>query len=187
MAENDIGACVFTSYHNINYYSGFLYCYFGRPYGLVVTPETSTVVSAGIDAGQPWRRSLGSDDCVTFTDWQRDNFFHAVQNIIGDVPGSIGLEYDHVTPINYAKFHAALPENTKTDIGEPTMRMRMIKSAEEIEVIKHGAHTADLGGAAVVEALTENVPEHEVALHSTRTMVRHIANTFPDVELMDSK
>ena len=46
MAEQEIEACVFTSYHNINYFSDFLYCAFGRPYGLVVTDEQSTVIGA---------------------------------------------------------------------------------------------------------------------------------------------
>ena len=46
-------AAVFTSLHNIAYYSGFLYCAFGRPYGLVVTDTDCVTISAGIDAGQP--------------------------------------------------------------------------------------------------------------------------------------
>ncbi|MFZ8880396.1 MAG: aminopeptidase P family N-terminal domain-containing protein, partial [Paracoccaceae bacterium] len=33
MREQGIDACAFTSMHNIAYYSGFLYCSFGRPYG----------------------------------------------------------------------------------------------------------------------------------------------------------
>ena len=35
MAERNVDCCVFTSYHNIAYYSNFVYCAFGRPYGLV--------------------------------------------------------------------------------------------------------------------------------------------------------
>ena len=46
MAEQNIEACVFTSYHNVNYFSDFLYCAFGRPYGLVVTDEDLTVIGA---------------------------------------------------------------------------------------------------------------------------------------------
>ena len=41
MEVHGVDACVFTSMHNIAYYSGFLYCSFGRPYGLVVTPTQS--------------------------------------------------------------------------------------------------------------------------------------------------
>ena len=46
MAKAGIDAALFTSYHNINYYSDFLYCYFGRRYGLVVTHDASTSISA---------------------------------------------------------------------------------------------------------------------------------------------
>ena len=36
MAKSDIDSVLFTSYHNINYYADFLYCSFGRFYGLVI-------------------------------------------------------------------------------------------------------------------------------------------------------
>ena len=75
MADDAIDAVLFTSYHNINYYDDFLYCAFGRPYGLVVSQERTTSISANIDGGQPWRRGLG--DNLVYTDWQRDNFYRA--------------------------------------------------------------------------------------------------------------
>ena len=53
MAKRDIPVVLLTSMQNIAYYSGFLYCAFGRPYGCVVTQESCTTVSAKIDAGQP--------------------------------------------------------------------------------------------------------------------------------------
>ncbi|MED5277232.1 MAG: aminopeptidase P family N-terminal domain-containing protein, partial [Actinomycetota bacterium] len=37
MERLELDAVLFTSIHNINYYSDFIYCAFGRPYGLVVT------------------------------------------------------------------------------------------------------------------------------------------------------
>jgi Creatinase/Prolidase N-terminal domain. len=78
MAEQDIEAAIFTSYHNVNYYSDFLYCSFGRPYALVVTQDKVVSISANIDGGQPWRRTVGTDNIV-YTDWQRDNYFVAIQ------------------------------------------------------------------------------------------------------------
>ncbi|MDC0435178.1 hypothetical protein OAM69_06005, partial [bacterium] len=39
MVENDVSATVLTSMHNVAYYSGFLYCSFGRPYACVVAPK----------------------------------------------------------------------------------------------------------------------------------------------------
>ena len=32
---------------------------------------------AGIDYGQPWRRTFGEN--IVYTDWKRDNYYHAVQ------------------------------------------------------------------------------------------------------------
>ena len=51
MAEAKIDAALFSSYHCINYYSDFLYCYFGRRYGLLVDHNISTSISAGVDGG----------------------------------------------------------------------------------------------------------------------------------------
>jgi len=89
MADKDVDACLFTSYHCINYYSGFLYCYFGRKYGFVVDQDKATSISAGIDGGQPYRRTFG--DNVTYTDWREDNFFYAVQGLTKGVK-RLGIE-----------------------------------------------------------------------------------------------
>src|SRR6056297_1277734 len=82
MDKLGVDVVVLTSMHNVAYYSGFLYCAFGRPYALVVTAREAVVISAGIDAGQPWRRSAA--DAITYTDWQRDNFWRAVRHVAGN-------------------------------------------------------------------------------------------------------
>lgn len=46
----------------------------------------------------------------------------------------------------------------------------MIKSPEEIDVIRNGARIADLGGEAAVAAIADGVAEYEVALAGTRAM-----------------
>ena len=183
MAAGDIDACLFTSYHNVCYYADFLYCQFGRKYGLVVTQENATSISAGIDGGQPWRRTHG--DNVIYTDWRRDNYLFAVQQLTQGVR-RLGIEFDHVSLDTRSQLEAALPGVELVDVAAMTMRHRMIKSDEEIAHITAMARIADLGGAACAEAARVGVPEHEVALHSTRTMVREIARTWPHAELMDT-
>lgn len=187
MASESIDAVLFTSYHNINYFSDFLYCYFGRSFGLVVTQDRHVSVSANIDGGQPWRRSFG--DNLVYTDWRRDNYAHAVQVVLEQarVPrGRLGLEFDALSLDRAAELRRALPAFEPVDIGRATMRQRMVKSASEIALIRNGARIADLGGAACVEALAEGAPEYEVALHATQAMVREIARTYPHAELMDT-
>ncbi|QSE93703.1 M24 family metallopeptidase [Rhodococcus pseudokoreensis] len=187
MADNGVDAALFTSYHNINYYSDFLYTAFGRPYALVVTQDSSTTVSANIDAGMPWRRTFGEN--VVYTDWRRDNFEYAVQQVLanqGISRGMLGVEDDHLTPDLRSRVVAVLPGMTFTDVAKATMRQRMVKSPEEIELIKHGARIGDLGGEAIRDAIAEGVPEYEVAIAGSNAMIREIAATFPHAELRDT-
>ena len=183
MADAGIDAALFTSYQNINYYSDFLYCRFGRRYGLVLTADKATTISAGIDGGQPWRRTFG--DNVVYTDWQRDNYFHAVRGLIGDA-GRVGIEFDEVDIDFLNLLKAEFPKVEFVDIAASAMRLRMIKSEEEIAHITEMARIADVGGAACVEAIKVGTTEREVALHSTQTMVREIAKSWPEAELLDT-
>ncbi len=183
MSNNGIDSVLFTSIHNINYYSDFLYCSFGRPYGLVVTADKATTISANIDAGQPYRRTYGEN--LVYTDWERDNYTKAVIELVGK-SNKIGIEFDHVNLSLLEKLKNSLTVTEFIDISQECMKLRMIKSDEEIELIRHGARIADIGGFACVEAISEGVPEYEVALHSTQAMVREIAETFPHLELMDT-
>jgi creatinase len=183
MSRENLDAVLLTSVHGINYFADFLYCSFGRPYGLVITHDSHTTVSANIDAGQPWRQSYG--DNIVYTDWQRDNYFRALQRLL-PAGGRVGIEYDHVTLERRTKLADFLPDMDFVDISEAAMRIRMIKSLEEQDLIRQGARICDVGGAAVVEAVAEGVPEYEVALHSTQAMVRAIAAAYPHTELMDT-
>ena len=184
MEELEIDHVLFSSIHNINYYADFIYCSFGRFYGLVVSPEKVVTISANIDAGQPWRRTIG-DYNVVYTDWQRDNYFKAVAQEIPN-KGRVGIEFDHLPVERLNKLKAVLPNVQFVDISAACMKLRMIKSAEEIAHITQGAAVCDIGGFAVTAAIREGVPEHEVALASTQSMVREIAKRFPNSELMDT-
>lgn len=93
---------------------------------------------------------------------------------------------DNLPLERFEKLKAALPGVEFVDISAACMRMRMVKSAEEIEFIKNGANVCDIGGFALRDAVKEGVPEHEVALASTQAMIREIARRYPDSELMDT-
>lgn len=187
MATKDLDAVVLTSYQGIKYYSDFLFTYFGRPYALVVTPDDQVSVTANIDAGMPWRRSYGEN--IVYTDWQRDNFQHGVSEALsqrGITPERVGVEFDTLSLDAHAKLQAVFDGATLVDVAQDAMRQRMLKSAEEIEVITQGARIGDLGGEAIKAAVREGISEYEVALIGTETMVHEIARTFPDSEIRDT-
>ena len=39
MNKNNLDMIILTSMHNVAYYTGFIYCSFGRPYGCIVTEK----------------------------------------------------------------------------------------------------------------------------------------------------
>ncbi|APG45985.1 aminopeptidase P family protein [Phaeobacter porticola] len=183
MAETGVTAAVFTSMHNISYYSGFTYCAFGRPYGMVVTASEAVTISAGIDAGQPWRRSFC--DNITYTDWQRDNFWRAIKSVSGD-GAVVGYESDHLTLLQKAKLESFLKPSSLVDLYHPTMVQRMGKSAAELDMIRAGAAVADVGGFAIRDAVKEGAREIDVAMAGRDAMELEIAKRFPDAEYRDS-
>jgi creatinase len=183
MAQTGVEACVFTSMHSIAYYSGFLYCSFGRPYGLVVTDSESVTISAGIDAAQPWRRCHG--DNITYTDWQRDNYWRAILSVAG--PGRVvGIEGDHLTLVQSQKLTAFLIPAKTVDIAPDTMRQRMMKSPAELAIIRAGAHTADVGGYAIRDAISVGTREIDVAMAGRDAMELEIARAYPHAEYRDT-
>lgn len=178
-----LDACIFTSYHNICYFSGFLYCFFGRGYALALTADAATAITPAIDGGQPWRRSFA--DNLSYTDWRRDNYFRALQQTLGEAK-RIGIEFDHVSLALRRRLEEAFPEADFVDAADAAMRLRAVKSPEEHTLIREGARICNVGGQACMDTARAGVPEHEVALASTNAMVREIAESFPFVELMDT-
>ena len=183
MEEAGVAVAVLTSMHNIAYYSGFLYCSFGRPYALVVTEGTSVTVSAGIDAGQPWRRCHG--DNLTYSDWQVGNFWSAVRQVAG-TGGLVGYEGDHLTLTQRDLMEDALQPLVMVDIAPATMRQRMRKSPAEIALIREGARIADIGGAAIRDAIRPGRREIDVAMAGRDAMELAIAEAFPEAEYRDT-
>jgi len=183
MASLDVDAMLLTSMHNIAYYSGFLYCSFGRPYACVVTADRSVTVSANIDLGQPWRRSHGEN--LTYTDWRRDNYWRAIKSLL---PGArrVGIEGDHMTLAARAAMSAFLGDIGSVDLSREIMGLRMIKSAEEIALIRGGARTADIGGEAIRDAIRVGTREIDVAMAGRDAMELEIARAYPDCELRDT-
>ena len=183
MAAEGIDACVFTSMHCIAYYSGFLYCSFGRPYALAVTGSECVTFSAGIDAAQPWRRGYG--DNITYTDWARNNYWRAIRSVTG-TGKTIGFEADHLTMAQKALLDEFLSPKAAVDVAAASMRQRMHKSDAEVALIKAGAQVADVGGYAIKDAIKVGAREIDVAMAGRDAMELEIAKRFPDAEYRDT-
>ena len=186
MSKKKIDMVILTSMHNIAYYTGFIYCSFGRPYGCVITEKKIVTISANIDASQPWRRS--NCENIIYTDWKKDNFLRAIVSIIGrdKPPKNIGIEEDHLTLEIMSKIRSIFNFSTFVDVSKELMNLRMIKSEEEIEIIKNGARIADLGAEEIVKHIRPGETELEISIQGRDRMEREIAKTYPDAEYMDT-
>ncbi|ATG51216.1 creatininase [Brachybacterium vulturis] len=188
MAEKDLDAVILTSYQGIKYYSDFLFTYFGRNYGMVVTADDTCTISANIDAGMPWRTSYGEN--LVYTDWQRDNFYYALQQALAQRgvrnPGRLGIEDDTVPQLTRQQLQDTFPGAALVDVSQAAMRQRMLKSDEEIAVIRESARIGDIGGQAIKDAIHAGVKEFEVALAGTQAMTHEIARAFPHREIRDT-
>ena len=183
MSDKGLDAVVLTSMHNVAYYTGFLYCAFGRPYAAVVTASDCTTISAGIDAGQPWRRCYGEN--IIYTDWQRGNYYYAIKSLVPSAK-RLGVENDHLTLAVRDALLDTYGTISLVDIAGATMAQRMVKSDAEIALITAGANTADIGGQAVKDAIRVGTREIDVAMAGRDAMEIEIARRFPDSEIRDS-
>ncbi len=184
MAEVDVDAVLFTSIHNINYYADFLYCSFGRHYGLFVTADDQTSISANIDGGQPWRRTFG--DNIVYTDWQRDNYFRAAAGLANGMR-RLGVEFDHLTLEGRAKLEAAFPGVELVDVdprhdapahgqvGRGDRRHPQRRADR-----RHRRRGLRRGGRGTA------CPSTRWRCTRPQAMVREIARTYPHAELMDT-
>ena len=183
ISKNNLDAGIWTSMQNIADYSGFLYCSFGRSYACIVTSKNNIVVSANIDASQPWRRCYGEN--LIYTDWERDNYLKAIVSLLKNVK-RIGIEHDHLTLERHKNLKGALSNPELIDIAPLVMFRRMIKSQEEISLIKSGAKIADIGAEALVKEIKVGASEMDIAMAGRDAMEKAIVKLHPNSELRDT-
>jgi creatinase len=108
-----------------------------------------------------------------------------VKTVVADAR-SVGVENDHMTLASRQLLTDMLGDVEVRDLNQAIMGLRMIKSAEEIELIKGGARTADIGGEAIRDAIRVGTREIDVAMAGRDAMELEISRAYPDSELRDS-
>lgn len=187
LSSHNLDAFVLTSMHNIKYYSDFVPSPFGRTFAVVITPEDSTTVTPWVDGGMPWRTTYG--DNIVYSDWESRNFFRAIDQVLigkGIKPSRLGIEFDGLTVEEYRSFQSWFDNAELVNMAEPIMLQRLLKSDEEVYLIRQGARIADIGGRAIKNAIREGITEYELAFIGTEAMVPEIAKVYPSKELRET-
>ena len=84
------------------------------------------------------------------------------------------------------KFKSLFSFSKFFDVANDLMKLRMIKSDEEIDIIKNGARIADIGAEEIIKHIKVGASELEVATAGRDKMEFEIAKTYPEAEYMDT-
>lgn len=189
LSEKNVDVALVTDEDNIYYLTGYydyLYMEFGRPTILVISQDgkslliTPTIdlnmakVSAKVDQIAAWNDGMGQE-------W-RAELPKAVHGA-----ACVGIEPDHMPPIVRRYMDDLLGAETISSVSSILADMRMIKSAQELQLARDAGQVANAMMAAGRAAIKDGVPEYEVAIATsqagTRTAAELLSANYEDTDM----
>lgn len=189
LCEKNVDVALVTDEDNIYYLTGYydyLYMEFGRPTILVISQDgqslliTPTIdlnmakVSAKVDQIAAWNDGMGQE-------W-RAELPKAVHGA-----ACVGIEPDHMPPIVRRYMDDLLGAETIASVSSILADMRMIKSAQELQLARDAGQVANAMMAAGRAAIKDGVPEYEVAIATsqagTRTAAELLSANYEDTDM----
>jgi len=162
-----IDLAIVTDESSIAYLAGFwgyLSVEFGRPTLLLIRPDEAPQVLTPLMESEMVSAMTWVENIAPWEDAGARRWENVLRQAIGDNPGAIGVERAALPPIVRNWFDDQLPDIELQDIAPPLAAMRMIKSPEEIEVMKQAGAIAAAMMRGAEDALAEGRPEYEAAL-----------------------
>lgn len=173
----NIDVALITDDDNVYYLTGYydyLHMEFGRPTILVVpkdgealliTPTidlNSAQAAARVGRIAPWNDGMGNE-------W-REELPAAVKSAT-----SVAIEPDHMPPLVRAYVNDLVEGDKLTSVTPILNEMRMIKSAQELQLARHAGQVATAMMNAGRAAIGDGVPEFEVAIATSQAGTRKAA------------
>jgi Xaa-Pro dipeptidase len=162
-----IDVAIITDESSIGYLAGFwgyLSVEFGRPTFLLVRPDEAPVVITPLMESEMVSAMTWVENIETWEDSGPNRWERVLARVLGQSPGRIGVEAAALPPIVRNWFDDQRPDADLNNISPLLGEMRMIKSAEEIQVMRQAGDIAGAMMAAAEGALAEGAPEYEAAL-----------------------
>ncbi|MFT7555926.1 MAG: creatinase, partial [Planctomycetota bacterium] len=190
MEQSDVEAIIATSFHNTLYYSNFWMTPFGRGH-FAVLPRNGdgALIAPRIEFDRPAKYSW-FDDVRIYWDVRSplDGSIKLIAEALADrgiTSGRIGIEHEYITLGFFQSLKIALPDCEFVDVTLPIMETQIIKSDEEIALIRNGAQVAVVGAEAFMAAIDVGVTEVEVARAAVAAMEDEMRVRFPDFEVQE--
>ena len=183
LGDAGIDLAILTDESSIAYLAGFwgyLSVEFGRPTFLLVRPDAEPQVITPLMESEMVGAMTWVENIATWEDAGANRWENVLAAAIGANPGKIGVELAALPPIVRNWFDEQMPSLKLQDIAPLLGEMRMIKSPEEIVVMKQAGEIAGAMMQAAEDALGEGRPEYEAALAVINAGTRKAAGFLTD-------
>ncbi len=176
MADAGFDLALITDDDSVYYYAGYydyLHMDFGRPTilavpkdgeSLLITPsmELDMAEAAVVDRIAAWNDGLG------------DEWREALADVLNGA-ARVAIEPNHMPPVVRNYIGLVVADSRLGDVTPIVAEMRMIKSAEELQLARHAGQVAMAMMEAGRAAIGDGVPEYEVALATSSAGTRKAA------------
>jgi Xaa-Pro dipeptidase len=183
LGDAGIDLAILTDESSIAYLAGFwgyLSVEFGRPTFLLLRPDGEPQVITPLMESEMVGAMTWVENISTWEDSGANRWENVLAAAIGDNPGKIGVELAALPPIVRNWFDDQLPGTRLHNVAPLLGDMRMIKSPEEIVVMKQAGEIAGAMMQAAEDALGEGRPEYEAALAVINAGTRKAAGFLTD-------
>lgn len=184
IATAGVDIAIIQDIDNIYYLSafwGYLGMQFGRP-TLMVVPDSgdSAIITPSLEAEMA-QKMTWVENILEWSDGVDGEWRKCLQEIIHTKgPQTIGLEITKTHPLVSGFLQAAGQDINIVDISDILSDMRMIKTPEEIEIMRQAGQVSVAMCQGGLAAIAEGVPEYEIALAVIAAGTRKAAEFLTD-------
>ena len=178
-----IDTALITDESSIAYLAGFwgyLSVEFGRPTFLLLRSGLAPRVITPLMESEMVGNMTWIEDIMTWEDMGPNRWENVLAGSLGDKPGKIGVESAALPSLVRNWFDDQMPGVGLSNVSEILGDMRMIKSAEEIGVMRQTGQIAGAMMQAAEGALGEGAQEFEAALAVIEAGTRKAAGFLTD-------
>ena len=188
LVDKNIDIAIITDDDSVYYYTGYfdyLHMEFGRPTILIVPrDDKSLLITAEIDYNMALQIAR-VDRIEAWNDGVGNEWREAIPEMLSGQL-NVALEIALMPPLVRNYIDTLVPENRIIDIMPVVSEMRMIKSAQELQLARHAGEVATAMMNAGRGAIAAGVAEFEVAL-ATSAAGTHKASELLNQHYRDSR
>jgi Xaa-Pro dipeptidase len=163
---------------------GYLGMHFGRPTLLIVPSAGDCAILTPSLEAEMARQMTWIPHILEWSDGLDGEWRTGLKQWMGSKGRTIGLEKHKTHPLLYGYLQKEFKQLNPVDVSGIISDMRMIKTADELEVMRQAGQVSVAMCQGGKEALREGVPEYEVALAviaaGTRKAAEFLTDQGPD-------